>query len=209
MNTIDTIRSRRCIRTYTGEPITEQELETILVAANASPMGMDLSEGMIQVARGRCADIPYEVADMRSFRTAKALDLVTCTGDSLNHILDFSDLEKVFRNVYVCLNPGGHFIFDILRESEVPSAEPFDFPFDDTITARFSVEREGAFIRLKVTVFEKGEQQLEEVITETLHDIDAVCALLEECGFAVLRRAASLLDDGHHGSTCYIIAKKA
>ena len=176
--------------------------------AGISPMGMDLSEGMIKVARGRCADIPYEVADMRSFRTAQAVDLVTCTGDSLNHILDFSQLEKVFRNVHVCLNPGGHFIFDILRESEVPGTEPFDFPFDERITARFSVEREGELIRLKVIVFENGEQQLEEVITETLHDIDAVCALLRGCGFEILRRASSLTDDGHHGTTCYIIAKK-
>ena len=176
--------------------------------AGIAPMGMDLSEGMIKVAKSRCADIPYEVADMRSFRTAKSFDLVTCTGDSLNHILDFAELETVFRNVHACLNPGGHFIFDILRESEVPPAEPFDFPFDDTITARFSVEREGAFIRLKVVVFENGEQKLEEVITETLHDIDAVCVMLEACGFEVLRRASSLTDDGHSGTTCYIIAKK-
>ena len=31
---------------------------------------------------------------------------------------------------------------------------------------------------------------------------------LRRCGFEVLRCADSLLDDGHHGSTCYIIAKK-
>ena len=179
-----------------------------LYEAGIAATGMDLSEGMIKVARSRCADIPYEVADMRSFRTEGSFDLVTCTGDSLNHILDFSDLEKVFRNVHACLNPGGHFIFDILRESEVPAAEPFEFPFDETVTARFSVEREGRFIRLKVLVFEKGEQKVEEVITETLHDIDAVCAMLRRCGFEILRRAASLTDDSHSGTTCYIIAKK-
>jgi len=177
--------------------------------AGIAAMGMDLSEGMIRVARSRCGDIPYEVADMLSFRPEREFDLVTCTGDALNHILDFADLRTIFRNVHGYLAPGGHFIFDILRESEVPPAEPFDFPFSEDITARFSVEREGELIRLRTVVFEKGERQFEEVITETLHDIDAVCALLEECGFAVLRRAASLLDDGHHGSTCYIIAKKA
>lgn len=171
-------------------------------------MGMDISEGMIRVARSRCSAIPYEVADMLSFRPAGPFDLVTCTGDALNHILDFNDLEKVFSNVHRYLAPGGHFIFDILRESEVPASEPFDFPFDETITARFSVEREGRLIRLKVAVFENGEQQLEEVITETLHDIDAVCALLHRCGFAVLRCADSLLENAGHGSTCYIIAKK-
>ena len=177
--------------------------------AGIASMGMDLSEGMIAVARSRCAAIPYEVADMRSFRPAGPFDLVTCTGDSLNHILDLADLEKVFRNVYRDLAPGGHFIFDILRESEVPPAEPFDFPYDETVTARFSVERDGELIRLRVVVFENGEEKLEEVITETLHDIDVVCGLLRGCGFEILRRASSLTDDGHHGTTCYIIAKKA
>lgn len=176
--------------------------------AGIAPMGTDLSEGMIRVARSRCSAIPYEVADMRDFLPAGPFDLVTCTGDALNHILDLSDLEKVFQNVHRYLVSGGHFIFDILRESEVPPSEPFDFPFDETVTARFSVEREGELIRLRVTVFENGEQQLEEVITETLHDIEAVCALLRRCGFEILRCADSLLDDGHHGSTCYIIAKK-
>lgn len=179
-----------------------------LFESGIAAMGMDISEGMIKVARSRCSVIPYEVADMLSFRPAGPFDLVTCTGDALNHILDFADLERVFRNVHRYLALGGHFIFDILRESEVPPSEPFDFPFDDTVTARFSVEREGALIRLKVAVFEKGQLQLEEVITETLHDIAAVCALLQSCGFKILRCADSLLEDGHHASTCYIIAEK-
>lgn len=177
--------------------------------AGISAMGMDLSEGMIKVARSRCADIPYEVADMLSFRPAKEFDLVTCTGDALNHILDFADLRRIFRNVHGYLAPGGHFIFDILREEEVPASEPFDLVFNEDITAQFSVEREERLIRLRTVVFEKGRRQFEEVITETLHDIDAVCALLADCGFAVLRRADNLLDGSGHGTTCYVIAKKA
>jgi len=176
--------------------------------AGIAAMGMDLSEGMIKVARSRCADIPYEVADMIRFRPAREFDLVTCTGDALNHILDLADLRTIFRNVHGYLAPGGHFIFDILREEEVPASEPFDLVFSEDITARFSVEREGGLIRLRTAVFEKGVWQFEEVITETLHDIDAVCAMLRESGFEILRRASSLTDDGHRGTTCYIIAKK-
>lgn len=40
MNTLETIFSRKSIRSYTGEAITEDQLNTILKAAIASPIGM-------------------------------------------------------------------------------------------------------------------------------------------------------------------------
>ena len=40
MNTMETICSRKAVRSYTGESITKEELEMILKAANASPVGM-------------------------------------------------------------------------------------------------------------------------------------------------------------------------
>lgn len=40
MNTLETICSRKSIRSYTGESITEEELNEILKAGNASPVGL-------------------------------------------------------------------------------------------------------------------------------------------------------------------------
>lgn len=40
MNTIETICARKSVRTYTGEQITNEELNTVLKAANAAPVGM-------------------------------------------------------------------------------------------------------------------------------------------------------------------------
>ena len=62
--------------------------------------GMDLSEGMIRIARERSSGIHYDVADMTTYRPAEQFDLVTCTGDALNHIPALADVEKIFRNVY-------------------------------------------------------------------------------------------------------------
>ena len=36
----------------------------------------------------------------------------------------------------------------------------------------------------------------------------AVCALLKQCGFTLLRCADRMLDDGGHGTTWFIIATK-
>lgn len=40
MNTMDTVCKRKSVRSYTGEPLTAEQLNTILIAANAAPVGM-------------------------------------------------------------------------------------------------------------------------------------------------------------------------
>ena len=40
MNTFDAIFSRKSIRSYTGEPVTDEQLQRILLAANAAPIAM-------------------------------------------------------------------------------------------------------------------------------------------------------------------------
>lgn len=46
MNTMETICSRKSIRSYTGEQIPEEQLKKILKAANAAPIGMGQYDAM-------------------------------------------------------------------------------------------------------------------------------------------------------------------
>jgi FMN reductase (NADPH) len=46
MNTLDTIFSRKSVRSYTGEQITPEELEVILKSACAAPIGLAKYENM-------------------------------------------------------------------------------------------------------------------------------------------------------------------
>ena len=169
--------------------------------------GMDFSEGMIGIARAGNPEIPYEVADMITYRPARQYDLVTCTGDALNHIGSLEDIEKIFRNVYAYLSPGGYFIFDILNEHEVSTSEPFEMDFSDTIRVWFQMTRPGERqVNLKIRVYENGVLSFEENIRETVHDLAVICDLLRKCGFEVVKCADRLLDDGNHGTTWFVIA---
>lgn len=182
----------------------------ILHKSGIKASGMDFSEGMIQIARENNPRIDYEVADMITYRPEKQFDLVTCTGDALNHIIDLENVEKIFQNVYAYLSEGGYFIFDILNEKEVATGEPFDLDFSETVKAKFMItqDQEG-IINLKTTVFENGELQFEENITETVHDPEVICELLRRSGFEVLRCADQLLEDTRaHGTTWFVIARK-
>ena len=170
--------------------------------------GTDMSENMIRTARENFPHLDFQVANMITFCPQKQYDLVTCTGDALNHIMSLGDVETIFRNVYQYLAPGGYFIFDILNEQEVTPCEPFDCPFSDTIRAEFQILKEQNIINLKTRVYEDGEFRFEENIYEILHDPDMICSLLQQSGFRVLQCADRLLPEENGSTTWYIIASK-
>lgn len=181
----------------------------VLAANGIKASGMDFSEGMIEIARQGNPDIHYDIADMILFRPEQEYDLVTCTGDALNHILDIHDVRTIFENVYAYTSKGGYFIFDILNEKEVSDSEPFDLEFSETVTARFQMLKEDQLVRLKIAVYEDNAFSFEEVITETVHDLDQICEMLKEVGFTVLQCSHQLQEDAPAQSTTwYIIAQK-
>ena len=181
----------------------------ILATNGMDVWGMDFSAGMIDIARQGNSSIHYDVADMTTYRPEKQFDLVTCTGDAINHIGEFSDVEKIFRNVYAYLAPGGAFVFDMLNENEVSDSEPFEMDYDERTRVWFQMTRpEEKQVNLKIRVYEDGDLGFEENIRETIHDPAVICNLLEGCGFRVEKCADSLLDDGSHGTTWFVIAGK-
>ena len=181
----------------------------ILREQGIASAGMDFSSGMIQIARSRNSQIPYEVADMTTYCPDRQFDLVTCTGDAVNHIAALSDVEKIFQNVYQYLAPGGYFVFDLLNENEVSDSEPFEMDVDETTKVWFQMTRPAENrVNLTIRVYENGLLQLEEVIRETIHKPAVICDLLKQSGFRVLRCADRMIDDGGHGTTWFLIAQK-
>lgn len=181
----------------------------ILHKEGVEASGMDFSSGMIDIAKSSCPEIHYDVADMVTYRPEKQFDLVTCTGDAVNHIPELGDVEQIFRNVYGYLSEGGYFIFDLLNENEVSDSEPFDMDFTDTVRVWFQMTRpEEKKVNLKIKVFENGQEQFEENIRETIHDPAVICGLLKKTGFRVLKCADRMLEDGGHGTTWFVIARK-
>ena len=183
-------------------------LTNILRQAGMDAEGMDLSEGMITLARENFPDLPFFVADMTTFCPEKQYDLVTCTGDAVNHIGDLSDVEKIFRNVRRYLKPGGYFVFDLLNEGEVSDSEPFEMDFTPTTRVWFQMTRPAENkVVLTIRVYEEGVLAFEENIRETIHDPTEICALLRKCGFENVTCRDRLLEENNPGTTWFIVAK--
>lgn len=182
----------------------------ILHKSGINAAGMDLSPGMIEIARKSNPHIRYDVADMVSYRPEGKYDLVTCTGDAINHILDIADVDRIFSNVYGCLNDGGWFIFDVLNEHEISTSDPFEMDYSDTTRVWFQMTRPAETqVALTIRVYENGQPQFEQVIRETVHDPVLICRMLADKGFREVRRGDRLLEHGeNHGSTWFVTARK-
>ena len=178
-----------------------------LHAHGVETLGIDLSADMIAIARERAPGLKYEVADMTAFRSPAPRDLVTCTGDALNHVTEAGDIRRVFANVWASLNLGGLFVFDLLRADEVPG-ESFEAPFGDGLTVRFAASRDQCgFTTLQIDGYRDGERAFSETIREKLYDAAEICGMLREAGFRVVQCSDHLLNDTR-GTTWFVVARK-
>lgn len=182
----------------------------LLKATGIRASGMDYSQGMIDIARASDPEIEYDTADMITYRPEKQFDLVTCTGDAVNHISSLADVARIFENVFAYTRPGGYFIFDLLNEREVSDSEPFEMQDSETTRVWFQMTRPAENkVNLKIRVYELDTLAFEENIYETIHEPESICQLLRQAGFTIVKCSDQLPDDArYHGTTWFIIARK-
>jgi SAM-dependent methyltransferase len=105
--------------------------------------GVDLSAGMIKVARKKVPAAALSVADITRVQLRKRFDVVLCAFDTINHIVQFSDWRRVFQRACEHLDPEGVFIFDINTERKLQryADEPPFAEFVEDATATFEVTK--------------------------------------------------------------------
>lgn len=169
-------------------------LANLFAAKGWTVYGVDISKSMLAIAekssrKGR-KKVQYIRGDMRRWSKAKLADLVTCTYDSLNHLLSKPDLQKVFRNVYRTLKPGGIFLFDINNQEFYENywngrAEFFETR-DYSLVVRLSYSPNQGTGRVESTAFiqkGKGYERVQEVVVEKMFTGSEVARLLSQAKF--------------------------
>lgn len=79
-------------------------------------VGLDKSFSMLQVCREKVSTHDGALlinGDMRHFRLARQVPVITCLYDSLNYLLTEADLLRCFNRVHEALHRDGVFIFDM------------------------------------------------------------------------------------------------
>jgi SAM-dependent methyltransferase len=88
----------------------------VLLAQRGYDMiGVDNSEDMLSLARMKPQgeDVLWLCQEGGELDLYGDIDCAVCTLDSVNHILDFDELVRVFKRVSLFMNRGGRFVFDV------------------------------------------------------------------------------------------------
>ena len=78
-------------------------------------VGIDVSPDMINIARSkmnRSLKVSFKVADMSRFKVKGEFDLVTCTFDSINYLVNIYNLKEAVNRIAGVLRTSGLFVFD-------------------------------------------------------------------------------------------------
>jgi SAM-dependent methyltransferase len=118
--------------------------------------GLDGSDDMLHYARENAPEVEFVLADARDFSQDPVYDLVISAFDSLNHVMDIQDLQRVFQNVNRSLKPGAIFYFDMNMEQAFFTSWKTPWPLvenDHLIAVRPSYDPDTKIGKFEATMF--------------------------------------------------------
>lgn len=120
-----------------------------LARLNLNVAGLDESENMVKMARGKIRKkglkLPVWCGSMVDYKVSTKFDAVVSTYDSINYCLNIELCTAVVENTATALRAGGLFIFDICTERN--SRKYFQNHTDREETEDFSYIRQSSYKR--------------------------------------------------------------
>ncbi len=191
-NYLDDIFSKKKLKPHTIlDMCCGTALFTIFLAAkNYQTCGFDLSEEMIHIGKENVKefnlDIDLKCQNMASFSYPITFDAVVCFFDSINHLLNESEVSKTFELVYEHLNPGGAFVFDMNTEHAFASGM-FNQTYHDPSDI-LSYEWKSCYNHISkvISVDMIYTFHQEKILTkhyQKYYSTNQICTFLKNCGF--------------------------
>jgi SAM-dependent methyltransferase len=162
------------------------------VSRDISVFAVDLSEPMLRIAARNCCgtNVVLMRQDIRCLRLPHPVDLITANFDTLNHIVRTDDLRQTIRRIFENLNPGGHFIFDLVTNClPIGRSHPYVRRFDSqrrrvTQTVRLDPIRQ----LLSILVSISSPEMMQPIIErhrERVYSPEELGGALHEAGFII------------------------
>ena len=167
-------------------------LAKTLVEGGHSVLGIDLSKEMIRIARESVPKARFKVGSLFAFNLPRC-GAVVSTGECINYLFDSGanlGLNRVFRNVFAALMPGGVFIFDIAEPGQLKGRPTRSFTEGDDWVVLVAKEEEkgSSILTRRIVTFRKVGQvyrKSEEIHRQQLYRSTEVAAELRNAGFRV------------------------
>ncbi|MCL4216431.1 MAG: methyltransferase domain-containing protein, partial [Candidatus Hydrogenedentes bacterium] len=87
--------------------------------AGHQSLGVDLSPGMLKVARRKRPLLPVAQADLRHLPFSGSIGLMTCLFDSVNFLLSIDDVRAMFEQCFAAMASPALLYFDVVTERMV------------------------------------------------------------------------------------------
>ena len=161
-------------------------LVRMLRRAGLSSLGVDISYAMVREGRKKENSLPAAVADIRALPFCEGADLLTCLFDSLNFLLDETDVRTALLQFGQALRPQGVLYFDIVTELMV--TEHFEDQtwtedndgFKTTWSSRYDHEQALTDTLVRIN------QGVESLIRERIYSVDFIEEAVHDAGLTLL-----------------------
>ena len=149
---------------------------------------------MLSVAMDKAYDEELQVLflcqQMEQLDLYGTIDTCVCTLDSLNHITDPEQLQKVFDRVALFMNPDGTFVFDVntvYKHQQILANNTFVYDTDSVFCVWQNSLKENNIINIELDLFEsRGRgytRRSSEHFNERAYEIDELTKMLTKAGF--------------------------
>lgn len=135
--------------------------------------GLDLSKEMISLARKNVPKAKLFNVSMTKFNLNKKFGVILCLFDSINHLISFSDWEKVFVNVEKHLDENGIFIFDINTISKLETlaeSKPQLIQLDNNFAIMSVNKLSKNLVNWDVKIFEKDSKSIYSLLQDNIKE---------------------------------------
>lgn len=154
--------------------------------AGLETFGIDSSPEMVKIAREISPKTEFLCADITEASDLGTFDFITCIDDSINHITNPEDLQKIFDFASDSLPEGGFFIFDIINEDALVLEEAYDIKGKGGLTGTYTVKETGnGLIQISLTASKEGKELFTAVSDEKVYDRSTIWSMLMDSGFTM------------------------
>ena len=161
-------------------------------------IGVDVSEDMLAEAQQKAYEAAQQILflaqDARELDLYGTIDGAVSVCDGLNYILSPVELEKVFQRVFLFMNAGGTFIFDLnteykFREMLGDKSFEFDVPSGESYIWDNHYDTESRINEYNMLFYTLDGGQESEVFQELhrqrAYPVNEVIMMLEQAGFCL------------------------
>lgn len=182
--------------------------------------GADGSQEMLSFAYEKAVENGFNILflcqKMQELNLYGGIDTCVCTLDSINHMTDIEDVRKTFERVFLFLNDGGYFIFDVntvYKHQNVLCDNTFVYDLDEVYCVWENSLKENNVVDININLFvPEGElyERFEESFSERAYSDAQLMSMLNGAGFEVVKRFSDMSENAPEESDERIIyiAKK-